>query len=179
VLQDEAAQYILTTDFVTGVPFPSHAGAGGSKATNYLQYTYLMLYLERKSARGEEMTPLEAQVLGKVVNGDISWLPDGFDGHDRRGDRGGHGGEPGGHSQAELSTLQGTVAGVRGRGRRRHSRPSGGAIAWSPGRLVSWPPGLRERESLCSHRPTDRRREGERGTAVRSQQQLELAAQRN
>jgi len=54
--------YIQTTDFVTGVPFPSQVGAGGSKATNYLQYTYLMLYLERKNARHEEMTPLETQV---------------------------------------------------------------------------------------------------------------------
>ena len=66
------------------------------------------------------------QVLDKVVNGDISWLPDGFDGHDRTIGAA-LDAEPGSTGQAALSTLQGTVAGVRGRGRRRHSRPSVGS----------------------------------------------------
>ena len=28
--------------------------------------------------KGEEMTPLEEEVLGKVLSGDTSWLPDGM-----------------------------------------------------------------------------------------------------
>eukprot|EP01052_Picozoa_sp_SAG31_P013860 SAG31_NODE_845_length_11547_cov_8.098096_6_plen_78_part_00 len=70
-MQDSAVEYIRSTDFVTGHTFAETDQQEQSKSTSTLQYTYLMLYLERKHDKEpEEMTPLEDEVIGKVLNGD-------------------------------------------------------------------------------------------------------------
>jgi hypothetical protein len=74
VLQDQSKLYLATTDFITGIEFSEREAA---KSTNYLQYVYLMLYLERKYRSQEQLTPLESEVIGKIHTGDITWLPDG------------------------------------------------------------------------------------------------------
>ena len=55
--QDEAADFQATTNFITGVPF---AECAEEKSTNFLQYTYMMLYLRQR--REKDLTPLERMV---------------------------------------------------------------------------------------------------------------------
>ena len=74
MLQDQSKLYLATTDFITGIEFSEREAV---KSTHYLQYVYLMLYLERKYKLQEQLTPLESEVIGKIHTGDITWLPDG------------------------------------------------------------------------------------------------------
>lgn len=70
--QDEATDYLTTTNFVTGIPFSEIPEEGSS---HYLQYTYLMLYLRQR--REQDLTPLERMVRDKINDGALDWLPEG------------------------------------------------------------------------------------------------------
>jgi len=70
--QDEAINYRATTCFVTSLPFST---VPDQKSTHYIQYAYLMLYLERKEP--EECTPIERQIKTQIELGQVDWLPDG------------------------------------------------------------------------------------------------------
>jgi hypothetical protein len=100
VLQDQSKLYLATTDFITGIEFSEREAA---KSTNYLQYVYLMLYLERKYRSQEQLTPLESEVIGKIHTGDITWLPDGVV-------TGGAGGLPEAEADAEDAPVEQVVA---------------------------------------------------------------------
>merc|ERR1711865_365553 len=62
--QDEAMLYRSTTCFVTGISIPDVLDP---KSTDYMQYTYLILYLERMAYH--ECTPLERQIKRQIDRG--------------------------------------------------------------------------------------------------------------
>ena len=49
--QDAAEAYLKSTNFITGLPFDEAEGESQRKETSYLQYAFLLLYLERKAAK--------------------------------------------------------------------------------------------------------------------------------
>lgn len=69
---DSAKEYQATTNFITGIPFST---VPNEKSTSFLQYTYLMLYLQLR--KESDLTPLERMVRDKIREGSVDWLPDG------------------------------------------------------------------------------------------------------
>ena len=70
--QDEAIKYRSTNCFVTGIPY---SRISEEKSTSYMQYFFLILYLERKTL--EQCSPLERVIKRHIDRGQTDWLPDG------------------------------------------------------------------------------------------------------
>ena len=71
---DDAVEYRNAHSFVTGIPFSTVPYEPG---TDFLNYAYLILYLDEMAAKGTALNPLEQMVHDCVSLNDVSWLPDG------------------------------------------------------------------------------------------------------
>eukprot|EP01046_Picozoa_sp_COSAG06_P003612 COSAG06_NODE_143_length_22242_cov_21.978323_13_plen_2744_part_00 len=71
--QENALAYRKTTCFITGVSFGS---APERKATSYMQYVFLIVFLRRKAHKAARpLMPLERYVANMIDQGDTSWVP--------------------------------------------------------------------------------------------------------
>lgn len=71
--QENALKHRKTTCFITGVSFMS---VPEQKATSYMQYVFLIVFLRRKAHKAARpLTPLEHFIASKIDLADTSWLP--------------------------------------------------------------------------------------------------------